>query len=71
MAAPQCIFCNWKMENFGNQNVDDSCPEECTVKQLKTQATRLNQMTLVQGRKFKKLLEVLEVPPEKFDPAEK
>ncbi|MEE9456424.1 MAG: hypothetical protein V3W11_04660 [bacterium] len=71
MAAPQCIFCSWKMENFGNQNIDDSCPEECSVKQLKSQATRLNQMTLVQGRKFKKLVEVLEVPPEKFDAAEK
>jgi hypothetical protein len=71
MAAPQCIFCTWKMENFGNQNVDDNCPEECTVKQLKSQATRLNQMTLVQARKFKKLLEVLDISADKFDAAEK
>jgi len=55
------------MENFGNQNVDDHCPDECSVKQLKSQATRLNQMSLVQGRKFKKLVEVLELSPEKFD----
>jgi hypothetical protein len=71
MAPPQCIFCTWKMENFGNQNVDDNCPEECTVKQLKSQATRLNQMTLVQARKFKKLLEVLDISADKFDAAEK
>ncbi len=67
MAAPQCVFCSWKMENFGDQNIDDNCPSECVVKQMKKQATRLNQMTLVQGRKFKRLVEVLEVPPEKFD----
>ncbi len=71
MAGTQCIFCSWKMENFGNQNIDDDCPAECTVKQLKSQGTRLNQMWLVQGRKFKKMIELLDLPAEKFDGLDK
>lgn len=71
MAQTQCIFCEWKMENFGNQEIDDNCPAECVVAQMKKQTTRLNQMWLVEARKLKKIAEILELPAEKFGADEK